>query len=157
MISVLHWSRNNRALILLFGLLLSCLWLIVQQSCMGDREASLDSSSSLVRLAREDDALSDRHGSAVGITSKRGKETESLETPSQSLKRASLLLSRAATTLEDDEAMAVQLIRQVISILKHQVIPSLLEGNSALVPIHSHSGVSAQRVDGDGPIHPVHN
>ncbi len=124
---------------------------------MGDREASLDPSLSLVILARQDDALSGRHGSAVGAKPKGGTEAESLETPSQSLKRASLLLSKAATTLENDEAMTVQLIRQVISILKNHVIPSLLDGKSRLVPIHSRSGLSAQRADMDDPIRPVHN
>lgn len=96
------------------------------EGCKGDRKVSLGPSLLLVILTGQEDAMSGRQDPTVGITSKQGKEAESLETPSQSLKRASLLLSRAATTLEDDEAMTVQLIRQVISILKDQVIPPLL-------------------------------
>jgi hypothetical protein len=37
--------------------------------------------------------------------------------------------------VDTDELLAVQLIRHVIAILKHRVIPSLLEPHNSLVPI----------------------
>ncbi len=49
----------------------------------------------------------------------------------------SILLHRAANAIEKDNILAVQLIREVISILRHQVIPALLDHNSILVPIRS--------------------
>jgi hypothetical protein len=78
-----------------------------------------------------------------------------METPSQSLKHASILLHKAANAIEKDNVLAVQLIRQVVSILKHQVIPSLIDQNSTLLPISSLSGLDEQEIDGEGPMRPM--
>jgi len=92
---------------------------------------------------------------AVTINIKKEKRAESVETPSQSLKHASILLRRSAHALETNEVLAVQLIRQVISILKHQVIPSLLAPNSALVPVGLLFELADQEMDGEEPMSPA--
>jgi len=58
-----------------------------------------------------------------------------LRTPRQSLKHAATLLRNAADVLDKNELLAVQLIRQVIAILKHHVIPSLKTPDAARISV----------------------
>lgn len=133
MTSVAQWSANTWALIL--ALLAVSLWLFPQKSCVSDWEASPGPAMSVLVLAVQDDAVRYQQGHAVPIYIKDRKLAESSGTPSQSLKHAATLLRKAADVLETNDIVAVQLIRQVISILKYQVIPSLVEPDAALVPI----------------------
>lgn len=94
-------------------------------------------------------------GQAIPISIKTDDRSGSIETPSHSLKHASILLHRAASVIEKDDTLAVQLIRQVISILKHHVIPSLLDRNSTLLPISSLSGLAEQGLDHEGLTSPI--
>lgn len=136
MTSVAQWSVSARLLLVLILLTLS-LWLFLQKGYVPDREIRPGTVAFVVILAVQDDAGLYRQASAVLINIKDEKRAESSGTPSQSLRYASILLSRAADVLETNEILAVQLIRQVISILKHHVIPSLVEPDAALVPIDS--------------------
>jgi hypothetical protein len=137
MTSVAQWSVCARLLLLLLVLPTLSLWLFLQKGCMPDREIRPGTAAFVVILAVQDDAGLYRLASVVPINIKDEKRAESSGTPSQSLRYASILLSRAADALETNEILAVQLIRQVISILKHHVIPSLVEPDAALVPIDS--------------------
>jgi hypothetical protein len=150
MTSLVYWSKNNPVLIM--ALLVTSTWFF-QKGCVPNGEASPDPAM-LVDLAVQDDTVSHRQAPAVAISIVKEKRPESKKTPSQSLKHASLLLRKAADALETNQVLAVQLIRQVISILKHQVVPSLLDQNLALVPINSLSYVDEQRMDGEEPISP---
>lgn len=97
-----------------------------------------------------------QQGKGIPISIKHEKRSESLKTPSQSLRHASLLLHRAASAIENNNVLAVQLIRGVISILKHQVIPSLLdEQHSVLLPTGSLTGLAEQEMDCKEPITPA--
>ncbi|MCS6305527.1 MAG: hypothetical protein H8K07_17945 [Nitrospira sp.] len=102
---------------------------------MPDPEAGPGHAVSVVVLAVQEDAVFYRQGQAVPINIKDEKRAELSNTPSQSLRYASILLRKAADVLETNEVLAVQFIRQVISILKYRVIPSLVESNEVLVPI----------------------
>lgn len=157
MTSVMYWLRNTRMVLPIFALFAASLWFLSQEGCAQDREASLDPAISVALHVKKNDTISRRQDQAAPIYANNEKPSESIQTPSQSLKHASILLHRAATTLENNEVTAVQLIRQVISILKHQVIPSLLERNSVLVPISSLSDLSGQGQDGEEPIRRVSN
>ncbi|MDH4155643.1 MAG: hypothetical protein OEV01_17870 [Nitrospira sp.] len=114
---------------------------------MTDRQVSASSGLSGVVLAMQDDAVPRLQGLTIPNSTKRNNQAESMETPSRSLKHASILLHRAANAIEKDNVLTVQLIRQVIAILKHQVIPSLLDHDSLLVPISSLSAVAEQGMD----------
>lgn len=133
MTSLAQWSTNTWVLILV--LLAVSLWLFLQKSCVSDREASLAPAMSVLALAVQDSVVSRRQGHVVPIYIKDGKRAESPETPSRSLKHAAALLGKAADVVETNDIAAVQLIRQVISILKYQVIPSLIEPDATSVPI----------------------
>jgi hypothetical protein len=71
--------------------------------------------------------------------------------PRQSLNAAAVLLHKAADVLETDELSAVHLIRQVISVLKHPVIPSLMDSDATLVPITSPSRMTETGIPGEDP------
>lgn len=139
MTSVAQWSLNKRTLIV--AVLAASLWLFLQKGCVPDPEAIPGHAMSVVVLAVQDDAVLYRQGQAVLINIavplniKDEKRAELSNTPSQSLRYASILLRKAADVLETNEVLAVQFIRQVISILKYRVIPSLVESNEVLVPI----------------------
>lgn len=133
MTSVAQWTTSTRALIL--ALLAVSLCLFLQNSWVSDREASRGPATSVLILAVQDDAVRYRQDHTVPIYIQDGKRAESSGTPSQSLKYAATLLRKAADVLETNDIVAVQLIRQVISILKYQVIPSLVKPDAALVPI----------------------
>ncbi len=133
MTSVAQWSLNKRTLIV--AVLAASLWLFLQKGCVPDPEAIPGHAMSVVVLAVQDDAVLYRQGQAVPINIKDEKRAELSNTPSQSLRYASILLRKAADVLETNEVLAVQFIRQVISIPKYRVIPSLVESNEVLVPI----------------------
>lgn len=141
----------------LLTLLAVAFWLLLLNDGVRDRETSLSPPMSVVVFARQDDSVPLRQGQPARITAKTEPRSESTETPSESLKRASILLHRAANTLESNEATAVQLIRQVIAILKHQVIPSLLNQHAVLVPIGSLSRLNGEGADGKETIRRMSN
>ncbi len=149
MTSVAQWSIYRRPVI--GALLAAGAWLFLQEGCVPDREVSAGSAMSVV-LAVQDDSVLHRHGQTTPISIRKEDRSGSMETPSQSLKHASILLHKAANAIEKDNVLAVQLIRQVVSILKHQVIPSLIDQNSTLLPISSLSGLAEQEIDGEGPM-----
>lgn len=151
MTSLVYWSRNNRMLI--FALLVTIAWFFFQKGCAPEREASPGPAMSVVAFAAQDDSVLHRQAVPISIINK--KQSESLKAPSQSLKHASILLRKAADVLETNQVLAVQLIRQVISILKHQVVPSLLDSNLSLAPINSLSYLAEPGMDDEEPISPV--
>ena len=110
---------------------------------------------SVAVLTLQDNSVRQRQAQAVPVNIIKENRSESLKTPSQSLKHASILLRKAADALETNQVLAVQLIRQVISILKHQVVPSLLDSNSALAPIRSLSYLVEPGMDEEEPISPI--
>ena len=131
--SVAQRSLNKRTLIV--ALLATSLWLFLQKGCVPDPEASPGHAMSIVVLAAQNDAVLYRQDQTVPINIKDEKRAQLSNTPSQSLRYASILLRKAADVVETNEALAVQFIRQVISILKYRVIPLLVESNAVLVPI----------------------
>lgn len=133
------------------------LWLFFQEGGVHDLETRLGPPMSVVVFAGQDGTIPLQQGQAARINAKTEQRSESIETPSQSLRRASILLHRAANTLESSEATAVQLIRQVIAILKHQVIPSLLDQHAVWVPIGSLSGLGGQGNDDEKAIPQMSN
>lgn len=136
----------------MLALVVASSWFFLQADCVTDREASTDPAMSIVILTAQGDSVIQQHDRAIPISTKKEERSDSRETPSHSLKHASILLHRAANVIEKDDALAVQLIRQVIAILKHQVIPSLLDHHSSLVPIHSLSEVAERRMGHEEPI-----
>ena len=145
MTSVVNRLRNNRDLML--ALFLASAWFFLQAESVTDREGSTNSGVSVVVLAMQDDAAPGLQGLPTPNSTKKHNRAESMETPSHSLKQASILLHRAANAIEKDDVLTVQLIRQVIAILKHHVIPSLLDRHSTLVPITWLSGLPEQGID----------
>ncbi len=145
MTSVVNRLRNNRELML--ALFLASTWFFLQAESVTDGEGSTNSGVSVVVLAMQDDAAPGLQGLPTPNSTKKNNRAESMETPSHSLKQASILLHRAADAIEKDDVMAVQLIRQVIAILKHHVIPSLLDRNARLVPIGWLSGSTEEGTD----------
>lgn len=143
MTSVVNRSRNKRV----FMLAVASSWFFLQADCVADHEANTGSGVSVVVFAMQDDKASRLQGLPILNSTKRNNRADSMERPSRSLKHASILLHRAADAIEKDNVQAVQLIRQVISILKHHVIPELLDHNSTLVPINSRSGVAELGMD----------
>lgn len=133
MTSVMNRLRHN--LVLMLALFVASAGFFLQAESVTDREARTSSGMSVVVLAMQDDAAPRLQGLPTPNSTKKNNRAESMETPSHSLKQASILLHRAADAIEKDDVMAVQLIRQVIAILKHHVIPSLLDRNASLVPI----------------------
>lgn len=57
MTSIMHWSRNKHALILVLALLVTSLWFFFQKGCVTDREASPGSAMSVVDFAVQDDSV----------------------------------------------------------------------------------------------------
>lgn len=145
MTSVVNRLRNNRDLML--ALFLASTWFFLQAESVTDGEGSTNSGVSVVVLAMQDDAAPALQGLPTPNSTKKHNRAESMETPSLSLKQASILLHRAANAIEKDDVLTVQLIRQVIAILKHHVIPSLLDRHSTLVPITWLSGLPEQGID----------
>lgn len=156
MTSVVNRLRNKRDLML--ALFLASAWFFLQAESVTDREINTNSGVSVIVLARQDDAAPRLQGLPTPNSTKKHNRAESMETPSHSLKQASILLHRAANAIEKDDALAVQLIRQVITILKHHVIPSLLDRHSTLVPITWRSGLPEQESDhGESMSHAAHS
>lgn len=155
MISVMHWSRSKRALILVLALLATILWFFFQKCCVPDRDISSEALISAVVITESPDCGLKQQTQPIPISIKKKRQFESSENPSRSLKRASTLLLKAADALETNEVVAVQLIRQVIAILKFQVIPSLLESNTARVSHDSRSDLAELVIDGNKPSSPV--
>jgi hypothetical protein len=153
MTSLTHCSRNKRVLIL--GLLVANLWFFFQDVCGLAQEVGPCSMESAAAVMEQYGCGLHQRSQAFPINIKKEKRAVSVETPSQSLKHASILLRRSAHALETNEVLAVQLIRQVISILKHQVIPSLLTPNSSLVPIGLLFDLTEQGMDGEKPMSPA--
>ncbi|OQW30046.1 MAG: hypothetical protein A4E19_10830 [Nitrospira sp. SG-bin1] len=153
MTSIVNRCRNKRAPILALSVV-SC-WFFFQGVCAADREVGTGLATSAVVRAMQDDAVVHRYDQALLVNIKKDNRPSSTETPSQSLKYASLLLHRASNAVEKDNALAVQLIRQAVSILKYQVIPSLANQHSTLLPIGSLSGLAEQEIDGEGPMRPM--
>ncbi|HXV67626.1 MAG TPA: hypothetical protein VD738_01780 [Nitrospira sp.] len=113
------------------------LWSISQKGCVPDSDLRPDTATPVVASPHLSDhslpAQSESIRSALGYVG----YSELSETPGQSLKKAAALLRKAADVLDKNELVAVQLIRQVIAILKHHVIPSLNRPDAVLVPIAS--------------------
>lgn len=145
MTSAVNRLRNNR--VLMFALFLAGAWFFLQAESVTDREASTSSGVSVVVLAMQDAAAPRLQGLPIPNSTKKHNRDDAMETPSHWLKQASILLHRAANAIEKDDALAVQLIRQVIAILKHHVIPSLLDRHSTLVPIGWFSGLMEEGMD----------
>ena len=145
MTSVVNRLRNNRDLML--ALFLASAWFFLQAESVTDRDGSTNSGVSVVVLAMQDDTTARLQGLLIQNSTRKDNRAESVETPSHSLKQASILLHRADNAIEKDDALAVQLIRQVITILKHHVIPSLLDRHSTLVPIRWLSSLPEQGID----------
>ena len=153
MTAAVEWSTSTRTLLLV--VLTASFWVFLQDSCAQDQEVGPGPTIPLAVSSVQDNSVPHQHDRTIPISIKDDKRAESVETPSQSLKHASILLRRSANAIETNQELAVQLIRQVIAILKHQVIPSLLDHNSVLVPISSLSGLTEQGLDGEGPSGPV--
>lgn len=153
MSSLMHYSRNKRVLII--GLLVTNLWFFFQDGGGLAQEVGPCSMVAAAAVMEQYDCGLHQRSQAVPINIKKEKRAESFKTPSQSLMHASILLRRSAHALEMNEVLAVQLLRQVISILKHQVIPSLLAPNSALVPIGLLFELAEQEIDGEEPMSPA--
>lgn len=145
MTSVTDRLRNKRVLIL--ALFVASSWCFLQTRSVTDHETSTDLGGFVVLLAIQDDTAPRLQGLLIPNSTRRDNRADSTETPSHSLKHASILLHRAANAIEKDDALAVQLIRQVITILKHHVIPSLLDRHSTLVPITWLSSLPEQEID----------
>ncbi len=135
MTSVTDRLRNKRVLIL--ALFVAISWFFLQTGSVTDHETSTDLGGFVVVLAMQDDTAPRLQGLPIPNSTRRDNRADSTETPSRSLKHASILLHRAANAIDKDHVLAVQLIREVISILRYQVIPALLDHNSTLVPIRS--------------------
>lgn len=123
MIPAIQLLMNTRIVVL--ALFVSGLWFLSPKGYTQDRESSSDPAMSVTARTEQ----------GVPISIEDGRQTESLRLSHQALKHAASLLQKAADVLETDEIVAVQLIRQVIAILKYQVIPSLIEPDTALAPI----------------------
>lgn len=109
MTSVVNRLRNNRDLML--ALFLASTWFFLQAESVTDGEGSTNSGVSVVVLAMQDDAAPALQGLPTPNSTKKHNRTESMETPSLSLKQASILLHRAANAIEKDDVLTVQLIR----------------------------------------------
>jgi hypothetical protein len=147
MISAARLSINK--LILVIPILAAGLWLLSQKGCVPDSDASPDpvTSSAGSHLSGPDlGADAQRH--RLNLLERVGHSGLS-GTPRQSLRNAATLLRSAADILDRNELRAVQLIRQVIAILKHQVIPSLSTPEVALVPIVSPASNTTDRISGE--------
>lgn len=129
--------------------------LLTQKGCVPDREIDPRPALSVATLTEQCDSGMDATGLGIPISIKDDTQTESLQTPHQSLKNAAVLLSRAADVLDTDQLVAVQLIRQVIAILKHRVIASLIEHDSSLLPIRSPSNMTDNEVIDEKRIAPL--
>lgn len=121
--------------IVVVALFASGLWFLSTKGYVQDRESSPGPAMSVAARPEPADSGPGLQGLGVPISIADGRQTESLRLSHQALKHAASLLQKAADVLETDEFVAVQLIRQVIAILKYEVIPSLIEPDTAVAPI----------------------
>lgn len=120
---------------LVLALVAPSLWLVFQKGCVPDQQIS--PGVVLLETTSIGQSGSGRHlyDQAISIAIERDKRPRPSGTPNQSLKHASSLLRKAADAVEQDKPSTVLLIRQVISILKHQELPGLMDSEATLVPI----------------------
>ena len=135
MISVTDRFRSKRVFV--WTLFVASSWFFLQTGSVSDSETCTGPGGAVGVLAMQEDTAPQLQGMPIPNSTRKDNRTDSMETLSSSLKHASILLHRAANAIEKDNALAAQLIREVISILRQQVIPALLDRNSILVPIRS--------------------
>jgi len=109
-------------LFLIMPILVTCFWLFTQKGCELTPDAPPTSAlaevgfqqppASTFSIGLGESALTQTHQS-VGQLS---------ESKSRSIKRATVLLRKAADALDKNERLAVRFIRQAIAILKYEVI-----------------------------------
>lgn len=120
------------------------LWLLSQFGWFPESDPGPDTAAAVAAVPHVSDHDLRRRGAGLRPDLEPVGLAEVLHTPHQSLKRASTLLRRAADVLDENESLAVHLIRQVIALLKYHVIPSLNMPEATLVPIAAPDAGTAQ-------------
>lgn len=100
--------------LLIIAILATSVWLAAQKGCVPTPEVAPKPVTFTMR----------EEGPAL-IQQAHQSFAQSWEPKSRSLKQASALLRQAADMLNKDDPLAVQLIRQAIAILKHEVNPGI--------------------------------